>query len=163
MLFGVVEFNLPRCKGEAGVVKEASLASRAVDVSKPAPANFLSVEAPQQNPCIDRYFGNPKDCSSLSWCKFPSLAAVLAVIFKSARFHTSTPQGQGDEPYMKKITIYGIAAALALVFAGCDDEDDDYEHHHGHGHHGSVSSTTTTEETTVHQAAPSATTTVRTY
>ena len=60
---------------------------------------------------------------------------------------------------MKTLLILGIAVSPLVLFSACEDEDRDHDHHH---HHSSVT-TTTEETTTVHQAVPSETTTVRTY
>jgi hypothetical protein len=62
---------------------------------------------------------------------------------------------------MKTLLILCFAVSPLFLFSACEDEDMDHDHHHHH--HDAVTTTSTTEETTVHQAVPTETTTVRTY
>jgi hypothetical protein len=62
---------------------------------------------------------------------------------------------------MKTLSVLGITAFIVLLFPACEEGQRDHEH--DRRGRGASTSTTTTEETTVHQAAPSSTTTVRTY
>ena len=86
--------------------------------------------------------------------------AVAIVQFNTAIRDSADDAGlKSNTKFMKKLLTITVAASAVFALAACEEDE-----RHSHDHqHPAYSSTTTTEETTVHQAAPTTSTTVRTY